>query len=210
MPKKIIPTEPEISDHDEEEGEEGEKVIPVLTKKGQRPRQITEEHKNKLALAREKAKEAQARNKELRLMEKENKAHEELLRKQAIRDKNNEIRKSLKKMPNKDASKPSILTKTTPEPVEEPEEEEEENVKVVKKEKKKKSKKPIVIVEESDSDSDDDHQVVYIKRNRKKVAPPAPAPAPAPPPEPVYEPPPEPPQPRFAMNPFHNVQFKRY
>ena len=207
MPKKLIPVEPEISDQDEEEGSEGEQVIPKLTKKGQRPRQITEEHKNKLALAREKAKEAQARNKELRLMEKENKAHEELLRKQAIRDKNNEIRKSLKKMPNKDASKPSILTKTTPEPVEEIEEEEEEqNIKIVKKEKKKKSKKPIVIVEESDSESDDDHQVVYIKRNKKKVA----LPPQAPPPEPVYEPPPAPPNPRFAMNPFHSVQYKRY
>ena len=68
----------------------------------------------------------------------------------------NGIRKSLKKMPNKDASKPSILQKELiPDEPQEEEEEEEQNVKIVKKEKKKKSKKPIVIVEESDSDSDD-------------------------------------------------------
>lgn len=105
MPKKAIA---------EEVSEEEEEVPVKLTKKGQKPRQFTEEHLEKLKLAREKARETQIRNKEIRQMEKENKAEEERRRKEAIIAKNKEIKSSLKKVPNKPTDKPSALAKVEP------------------------------------------------------------------------------------------------
>lgn len=203
MPKKAIA----------EEVSEEEEVPVKLTKKGQKPRQFTEEHLEKLKLAREKARATQIKNKEIRQMEKENQAEEERRRKEAIIAKNKEIKSSLKKVPNKPTDKPSALAKVEPqEELEEDEpQEEEQNIKIIKKEKpKKKSKKPIVIVEQSESsESEDEQQVVYVKKKSsryKKVQLPPP-----PPPEPVYEPEPE--QPRIPYrpnNPFFNLNYRKF
>ena len=199
----------------EEEDIDASAEIPIvkLTKKGQKPRQFTEEHKEKLKIAREKARVTQLKNKELRLMEKENKADEERKRKEAIIAKNKEIKTSLKKIPNKPSSKPSVLEKVkddddNDENVVE-DEDLEQNIKVIKKEKtKKKPKKPIVIVEQSESsESDDEQQVVYVKKksNRyKKVnLPPPIAPEPILQPEIVRET-------YRPTNPFHNIYYKKF
>ena len=68
-------------------------------------KQYAQEHLEKLKLAREKARETQIKNKEIRQMEKENKAEEERKRKEAIVAKNKEIKSSLKKVPNKTLKK---------------------------------------------------------------------------------------------------------
>jgi len=221
MPKKAIAEE--VSE------DEGVKEVgpPVkLTKKGQKPRQFTENHLEKLKLAREKARDTQQRNKVIRQMEKENKAEEERLRKEAIMAKNQEIKSSLKKIPNKTTDKPSALTREsvphTPKDDDDNdasvvgEDYEEENIRIIKKEKpkKKNKKKPIVIVQQSDSSSsdDDEQQVVYVKKksNRyKKVI--LHQPQPAPPPQPVYEPEPEPiRQPYKPNNPFFNLNYRKF
>lgn len=218
MPKKAIAEE--VSE------DEGVKEVgpPVkLTKKGQKPRQFTENHLEKLKLAREKARETQIRNKEIRQMEKENKAEEERKRKEAIIAKNKEIKSSLKKVPNKPTDKPSALTREsvphTPKDDDNDasvvgEDYEEENIRIIKKEKpkKKNKKKPIVIVQQSDSssssDDDEQQQVVYVKKksNRyKKVI------LHQPPPQPVYEPEPEPiRQPYKPNNPFFNLNYRKF
>ena len=210
MPKKAITEEEDIDASAE---------IPIvkLTKKGQKPRQFTEEHKEKLKIAREKARVTQLKNKELRLMEKENKADEERKRKEAIIAKNKEIKTSLKKIPNKPSSKPSVLEKVKTKDDDDDDNDEnvvededlEQNIKVIKKEKtKKKPKKPIVIVEQSESsESDDEQQVVYVKKksNRyKKVnLPPPIAPEPILQPETVRET-------YRPTNPFHNIYYKKF
>ena len=199
----------------EEEDIDASAEIPIvkLTKKGQKPRQFTEEHKEKLKIAREKARVTQLKNKELRLMEKENKADEERKRKEAIIAKNKEIKTSLKKIPNKPSSKPSVLEKVKDDDDNDENVVEddhlEQNIKVIKKEKtKKKPKKPIVIVEQSESsESDDEQQVVYVKKksNRyKKVnLPPPIAPEPILQPETVRET-------YRPTNPFHNIYYKKF
>ena len=206
MPKKAITEEEDIDASAE---------IPIvkLTKKGQKPRQFTEQHLEKLKIAREKARVTQLKNKELRLMEKENKADEERKRKEAIIAKNKEIKTSLKKIPNKPSSKPSVLEKVKDDDDNDENVVEddhlEQNIKVIKKEKtKKKPKKPIVIVEQSESsESDDEQQVVYVKKksNRyKKVnLPPPIAPEPILQPETVRET-------YRPTNPFHNIYYKKF
>ena len=223
MPKKAITEEEDIDVKTE---------IPIvkLTKKGQKPRQFTEEHLEKLKIAREKARVTQLNNKELRLMEKENKADEERKRKEGIIAKNKEIKTSLKKVPNKPSSKPSVLEKVKTKDDDERLERTanannasvvgedyveddylEQNIKVIKKEKtKKKPKKPIVIVEQSESsESDEEQQVVYVKKksNRYKkvnLQPPMPiAPEPILQPETVRET-------YRPTNPFHNIYYKKF
>lgn len=232
MPKKAIAEERTANANNNasvvgEDYDEGVKEVgpPVkLTKKGQKPRQFTENHLEKLKLAREKARETQIRNKEIRQMEKENKAEEERKRKEAIIAKNKEIKSSLKKVPNKPTDKPSALTREsvphTPKDDDDNdasvvgEDYEEENIRIIKKEKpkKKNKKKPIVIVQQSDSssssDDDEQQQVVYVKKksNRyKKVI------LHQPPPQPVYEPEPEPiRQPYKPNNPFFNLNYRKF
>lgn len=201
---------------------DSEEEVPVkLTKKGQKPRQFTEEHLEKLKLAREKARETQQKNKEIRQMEKENKAEEERKRKEAIVAKNKEIKSSLKKVPNKPSNKVSALAKTEPQEeipednvqetdVSEPEE--EENIKIIKKEKpKKKTKKPIVIVEQSESsESEEEQQVVYVKKKSKNFYKKVQKPRDYQEPEPEthnYVPVRQPYRPN---NPFHNLNYRNF
>ena len=192
-------------EHNLEQPEDVEEL--KLTKKGQKPRKFSEEHLEKLKLARLKARETQMRNKEIRQMEKENKAEEERRRKEAIIAKNKEIKNSLKKMPNEPVTQPSTLEvfNTQEKVVEEEVAEEEEQAYVIeKKAKKKKPKKPIVIVEQSSSDSEDDQQVVYVKKKSKKKDIEA-----APIVQPQVEQQPD--NRRYIVhNPFHNLHYKKY
>lgn len=212
MSKKAITEEDDID-------ASTETPIVKLTKKGQKPRQFTEEHLEKLKIAREKARVTQLKNKELRLMEKENKADEERKRKEGIIAKNKEIKTALKKVPNKPSSKPSVLEKVKTKDDDDDNDENvvededlEQNIKVIKKEKtKKKPKKPIVIVEQSESsESDDEQQVVYVKKksnrykkvNVQSLQPPI-APEPILQPETVRET-------YRPTNPFHNIYYKKF
>lgn len=195
---------------------DSEEEVPVkLTKKGQKPRQFTEEHLEKLKLAREKARETQQKNKEIRQMEKENKAEEERKRKEAIVAKNKEIKSSLKKVPNKPSNKVSALAKTEPQeeiPEDTHNSEPEEDIKIIKKEKpKKKTKKPIVIVEQSESsESEEEQQVVYVKKKSKNFYKKVQKPRDYQEPEPEthnYVPVRQPYRPN---NPFHNLNYRNF
>lgn len=74
MPKKVA-NEPDSTDDTIELPPENE----PKTKTGQKPRKFSEEHLAKLAVARQKAREAQVRNVALRKMERENKDYEKKL-----------------------------------------------------------------------------------------------------------------------------------
>ena len=219
MPKKA--KEPVETDETIETPPETE----PLTKKGYKPRKFSEEHLAKLAVARQKAREAQIRNAALRKMERENAAYEKKLeeqkRKDEIKKKNEEIKKGLDAIPNEPVNEPSAIR---PGPQAIPDfssSDEEENVKMkvnkkvefekdVKREKKKKTKKPVVIIENSDSSSDEEQQVIYVKKKNKNYAKKEQKE-----PVPPQEPPPPPPIPQmnrmYGINPFHQFNnFKRY
>ena len=178
---------------------------PVKAKKGVKDttkpkRVLSAEHLEKLKDARAKAREVQIKNTDLRILERENKAHEKAVakkeREMTAIAKNKEIKDSLNVVKVEPKKKVEIK--------DEEEEEEPEPVKVVKK---KKPKKPVVIVEASSSDSDD-NQVIYIKKKTKKPIIERSEPVP----EPVAEAPVAPPiyQRQYPTNPFFSNNFKKY
>jgi hypothetical protein len=176
MPKKA--KEPVETDETIETPPETE----PLTKKGYKPRKFSEDHLAKLAVARQKAREAQVRNAALRKMERENAAYEKKLeeqkRKDEIKKKNEEIKKGLDAIPNEPVNEPPAIrpkaqaiqdfsSSDEEEKVKEKVEKKVEFEKDVKREKKKKTKKPVVIIEDSDSSSDEEQQVIYVKKKNK-------------------------------------------
>ena len=155
-----------------------------LTLKGQAPRTLTEEHKEKLKIAREKAQEMIQRNKS--------------------------ARDALKNIKLEPLPEPIIEPKIEPKKEvikqveEEPEEgeEEEEPVKIIKKKEKKKKNKPTIIIEESSSEEDESNVIYIKKKNRQKNFPQAPYI-----PEAIIPPPiirQEIIRPKYSQNPFYN------
>jgi hypothetical protein len=218
MPKKAVETDETIPLEPETEPK---------TKTGQRPRKFSEDHLAKLAVARQKAREAQVRNAALRKMERENAAYEKKLqeqkRKDEIKKKNEEIKKGLDAIPNEPVNEPPAIRpkaqaiqdfsssdeeEKVKEKVEEKVEKKVEFEKEEKREKKKKTKKPVVIIEDSDSSSDEEQQVIYVKKkNKAKKEQKEPVPMQR------QEPLPPPPQMNrmYGINPFHQFNnFKRY
>jgi len=220
MPKKAVETDETIPLEPETEPK---------TKTGQRPRKFSEEHLQKLAVARQKAREAQVRNAALRKMERENAAYEKKLqeqkRKDEIKKKNEEIKKGLDAIPNEPVNEPPAIrpkaqaiqdfsSSDEEEKVKEKVEKKVEFEKDVKREKKKKTKKPVVIIEDSDSSSDEEQQVIYVKKKiksqeKKEKQRPDIYPVPMQRQEPL----PPPPQMNrmYGINPFHQFNnYKRY
>ncbi len=154
-----------------------ENVKPTTLNKNGKPRkQLSPEHLEKLARAREKSNEVR---KKMVVKKLEDKA-------QKIKKEHNLV------MPEK-------TPEPEPEPQPEPEvfeyEEEKPKEKPKPKEKAKSKKKTKIIIEQSSEDSDEfepNDNVVFVKRISRKKKPPEPPPPP-PPQQSYEEPPPEPP-----------------